>query len=65
MLELNYSQPSFYEETPICYFQTASGLRLNLTNLCKQGARMRGGYYGGPEVIDPRQYSEQQPNYSN
>jgi hypothetical protein len=26
---------------------------------------MRGGYYGGPEVIDPRQYSEQQPNYSN
>jgi hypothetical protein len=24
---------------------------------------MRGGYYGGPEVIDPRQYSEQQPSY--
>jgi hypothetical protein len=64
MLELNYLPPAPYDETPICYFQTASGLRLNLTNLCKQGARMRGGY-GGPEVIDPRQYSEQQPVYSN
>jgi hypothetical protein len=63
MLELNYTAPAFYDETPICYFQTARGLRLNLTNLCNQGARMRLGYYSGPQVIDPVQYS--QPNYSN
>lgn len=65
MLDLSYSQPSFYDDTPICFFETASGARINLTSLCKRGAQIRRNPFGGPEVIDPMQYSQEQPSYPN
>jgi hypothetical protein len=59
MFEINHTQPAFYDETPICYFQTSTGQRLNLTKLCTQGAILRGTMPDArrPEAFNQTQFS--------